>query len=175
VKVDVYVQDCVAESPEQINLDFWNAQTQMSAETWQGWFEVWMERLHDESPLAPTYEIGLRLTDDGEMQQLNSQYRHQDKPTDVLSFASLEVDFPQSEEIGTEVPLYLGDIVISLETAQRQAEQQGHPLQTELAWLSAHGLLHLLGWDHPDEEGLNQMLNQQVILLKDISIDINIE
>ncbi|GAA6621292.1 rRNA maturation RNase YbeY [Scytonema sp. NUACC26] len=175
MKVDVYVHDCVTESSEETNLDFWNAQTRITAETWQNWFEQWMERLHDESPLAPTYEIGLRLTDNSEMHQLNSQYRHQDKPTDVLSFAALEVDFPQGEEINTEVPLYLGDIVISVETAQQQAQQQGHSLQTELAWLSAHGLLHLLGWDHPDEESLSQMLNQQVILLKDIGIDINVE
>ncbi|MUG91522.1 rRNA maturation RNase YbeY [Scytonema sp. UIC 10036] len=175
MKVDVYVQDCVTESSQETNLDFWNAQTRMTAETWQNWFGQWMERLDDESGLAPTYEIGLRLTDNSEMYELNSQYRHQNKPTDVLSFAALEVDFPQGEEIDTEAPLYLGDIVISLETAQQQAEQQGHSLQTELAWLAAHGLLHLLGWDHPDEQSLNQMLNQQVILLKDIGIDINVE
>ena len=48
--------------------------------------------------------------------------------------------------------------MISVNTAQRQAQQQGHSLPTELAWLATHGLLHLLGWDHPDEESLMQML-----------------
>ncbi len=71
--------------------------------------------------------------------------------------------------------LYLGDIVVSVNTAQRQAQQQKHSLLTELAWLAAHGLLHLLGWDHPDEESLIQMLKQQVILLETIGIDIDIE
>jgi probable rRNA maturation factor len=71
--------------------------------------------------------------------------------------------------------LYLGDIVISIETARQQAQQQEHPLPTELAWLAAHGLLHLLGWDHPDEESLSQMLKQQVILLKTIGIEIDFE
>jgi probable rRNA maturation factor len=68
--------------------------------------------------------------------------------------------------------LYLGDIVISVETAYRQAQQQGHSLQTELAWLATHGLLHLLGWDHPDEESLQGMLYQQETLLKLVNLTI---
>ena len=68
------------------------------------------------------------------------------------------------------LPLYLGDIVISVDTAHRQAQQQGHPLKTELAWLAAHGFLHLLGWDHPDEDSLNSMLNQQEMLLQTIGL-----
>jgi probable rRNA maturation factor len=62
-----------------------------------------------------------------------------------------------------------------MDTAQRQAQQQEHSLSTELAWLTAHGLLHLLGWDHPQEESLLQMLNQQVVLLKKIGIIISLE
>jgi probable rRNA maturation factor len=73
------------------------------------------------------------------------------------------------------MPLYLGDIVISIDTAQQQAQKQGHTLLTELAWLASHGLLHLLGWDHPDEESLERMLKQQVKLLKSVGISIDIE
>jgi probable rRNA maturation factor len=69
-------------------------------------------------------------------------------------------------------PLYLGDIAISIDTAQRQAQQQGHSLKTELAWLAAHGFLHLLGWDHPDEESLTQMLDRQETLLQAIGLAI---
>jgi len=57
---------------------------------------------------------------------LNAQYRHQNKPTDVLAFAALEVDYPQVVEMQSYLPLYLGDIVISVDTAQRQAQQQEH-------------------------------------------------
>jgi probable rRNA maturation factor len=72
------------------------------------------------------------------------------------------------------VPLYLGDVVISVDTAHQQAQQQGHSLQTELAWLATHGLLHLLGWDHPDEESLLEMLNQQETLLQSVELTINL-
>jgi probable rRNA maturation factor len=124
-------------------------------------------------PPASAYELTLRLTEDREIQVLNAQYRHKNKPTDVLAFAALEVNSPQlPPEIQLSMPLYLGDVVISVETAYRQAQQQGHSLQTELAWLATHGLLHLLGWDHPDEESLRGMLNQQEILLETVELTI---
>jgi probable rRNA maturation factor len=128
-----------------------------------------------ELPNALSYEIALRLTNDTEIQALNAQYRQKDQPTDVLAFAALEVDLPQNEEMLASLPLYLGDIVISIDTAKRQADQQEHDLLTELAWLTTHGFLHLLGWDHPDEASLIQMLKQQVVLLKAIGISIDLE
>jgi len=141
-------------------------------ETWQGWFESWFHILRADLPKALGYELSLRLSDDAEIKQLNCLYRHQDKPTDVLSFAALEVDCPQPGSLRYLTPLCLGDIVISVETAQRQAHRQGHSLATELAWLAAHGLLHLLGWDHPDEESLTEMLKQQETLLEAIGLAI---
>lgn len=173
MRVELYVQDCFCESSPgfAVNED---TDASIAAETWKNWFDRWLEILLLNIPTAANYEMGLRLTDDAEIQDLNAQYRHQNKPTDVLAFAALEVDCPQSAEMLASVPLYLGDIVISVDTAKRQAQQQGHPLPTELAWLAAHGLLHLLGWDHPDEESLSRMLQQQVILLKAVSINIDI-
>ena len=141
--------------------------------TWEDWFHRWLEMLDSYLPPAPSYEICLRLTDDTEIQAINAQYRQQNKPTDVLAFAALEVDLPENPEMMAQ-PLYLGDIVVSINTAQRQANQQEHSLSTELAWLTAHGLLNLLGWDHPDEETLMAMLKQQVLLLDAIGININI-
>ena len=99
------------------------------------------------------------------LQILNNKYRYQNQPTDVLAFASLEVDIPQPEVVDSDLQLYLGDIVISVETAFRQAKQQGHPLITELTWLAAHGFLHLLGWDHLDQESWQKMVKQQLFLL----------
>ncbi len=179
LQVEVSVQDCFYESSllEAANLELSHYYTdnRIAAETWETWFHTWLEILHPNIPPARTYELTLRLTDDAEIQALNAQYRHQDKPTDVLAFAALEVDCPQPVKIQSRLPLYLGDIVISVNTAQRQAQQQEHTLRIELAWLASHGLLHLLGWDHPDEESLTQMLNQQVILLQTTGLAINIE
>jgi probable rRNA maturation factor len=71
----------------------------------------------------------------------------------------------EDAEEGVE-PLELGDIVISLETAARQAPEHGHPLERELLFLASHGLLHLLGWDHPDDDSLEAMLARQTALLE---------
>ncbi|WP_392535955.1 rRNA maturation RNase YbeY [Nostoc sp. C117] len=173
--VELYVEDYFDELSLTTSMNFGDAHPRITSETWQNWFNRWLEMLQPQIPPAPSYEIGLRLTDDSEIQELNAQYRQQNKPTDVLAFAALEVDFPQSEDMLTCVPVYLGDIIVSVDTAQLQAQQQGHNLSTELAWLAAHGLLHLLGWDHPDDESLERMLKQQVKLLNAIGIAIDIE
>ncbi len=172
--VELYLQDCVDETSqaEAVNCGSTDA---LTAQTWENWFERWLEILLPNIPTTPIYELGLRLTNDAEIQALNAEYRQQNKPTDVLAFAALEVDYPQVAEMLASESLYLGDIVISIDTAKKQAQQQEHPLPTELAWLASHGLLHLLGWDHPDEESLGKMLKQQVILLEAIGIVIDIE
>ncbi|QUS60670.1 rRNA maturation RNase YbeY [Synechocystis sp. PCC 7339] len=135
------------------------------ANPWQGWCQHWLDCLAEALPPAPSYELTLLFTGDRRIQQLNRQFRHQDKPTDVLAFAALEVDFPLTESEEMEEPLYLGDIVISLERADHQARERGHSTKLEVVWLTAHGLLHLLGWDHPDEASLTTMLSQQSHLL----------
>ncbi|GAB4331746.1 MAG: rRNA maturation RNase YbeY [Leptolyngbyaceae cyanobacterium] len=137
---------------------------------WQEWFQRWLEVLNPDLSPIHSYELSLRLTDDREIQALNARYRHQDKPTDVLAFAALEDTHPQADEVPSSLPLYLGDIVISLDTAQKQAQTQGHSLQTELVWLASHGLLHLLGWDHPDDDSLMQMLDKQQFLLHTVGL-----
>lgn len=85
----------------------------------------------------------LRLTDDGTIQALNRDYRLKDRPTDVLAFAMRE------GPSGELHPHLLGDIVVSLDTAERQAKAS---LVEEILFLAAHGLCHLLGYDHPDDE-----------------------
>ncbi|NJM97852.1 MAG: rRNA maturation RNase YbeY [Phormidesmis sp. RL_2_1] len=137
---------------------------------YQTWLQTWLSALSPQLSPINAYEVSLRLTDDGEIQQLNADYRQQPNPTDVLSFAALETDLPGLEHLHCQQPLYLGDIVISVETAARQAPAHQHSLPKEIAWLIAHGLLHLLGWDHPDEASLARMLDQQTQLLSLISI-----
>lgn len=170
MQVEINVQECFSANPNSI----------LVSADWESWFRRWLELLNptdadDGLPLhlQEAYELSLRLTDDREIQTLNYQYRHRDQPTDVLAFAALEVESPQPlDELES---LYLGDIVISIDTAIRQAHQQRHPLQTELAWLSAHGLLHLLGWDHPDDQSLTRMLDQQQVLLNAIGLTLPVD
>jgi probable rRNA maturation factor len=134
---------------------------------WTDWFQTWLKSLRSDIA-ADGYEISLRLTGDRQMQALNSEYRFLDQPTDVLAFAATEDQMPLPADINE--PLYLGDIIVSLDTSARQATEQNHSLIVELAWLTSHGLLHLLGWDHPDEASLAQMLKQQSNLLELIEI-----
>jgi probable rRNA maturation factor len=133
--------------------------------TWVAWFQDWLMTPGLELPPATTYELSLRLTTDAEIQALNSQFRHIDRPTDVLSFAAMEVNFPEVEADAAETSLYLGDIIISVDTASKQSIEHGYSLTKELAWLASHGLLHLLGWDHPDETSLENMLDCQATFL----------
>ncbi len=135
---------------------------------WQTWISAWLGDLETTLPSATGYEVTLRFTDDAEIHQLNAQYRQKDQPTDVLSFAALEDSLGMS--LPEEEPLYLGDIIVSTDTAKRQAIARDHSLQIELGWLVSHGLLHLLGWDHPDDDSLEKMLNRQAVLLRKVQL-----
>jgi probable rRNA maturation factor len=138
-------------------------------DTWSEYFQIWIAQPDLGLPAASDYEVTLRLTDDAEIQSLNAQYRQIDRPTDVLAFAALEDEIVLPAEMHS-LPLYLGDIIISIETAQRQAAIQKHSLAIELLWLASHGFLHLLGWDHPDDQSLNEMLACQDLLLGTINV-----
>jgi len=92
-------------------------------------------------------EISLVFVDDANIHQLNLQYRGVDSPTDVLSFAMLE-----GEPVAGGDEIILGDVVISVQTAQRQAVDYGHSFRREVAYLTVHGVLHLLGYDHGEED-----------------------
>jgi len=177
ITVEVCVQDCFSEaqdSQKELGLGGFSEQITYAdpilESVWSEWFQQWLEIMQPELSPIQAYELSLRLTGDREIQTLNAQYRHQDKPTDVLAFATLEDSSPQNDEVYQSQPVYLGDIIISVETAQRQANLQNHSLNVELSWLATHGLLHLLGWDHPDEESLNQMLAKQQFLLNTVGL-----
>lgn len=87
-------------------------------------------------------ELSILLAGDREIHDLNLRYRGKDKPTDVLSF-------PQDDDEPLEgSPRILGDVAISVETAERQAEAKGHTFERELTILLIHGVLHLIGYDH---------------------------
>lgn len=119
--------------------------------------------------IEPNAEVSLVLADDEYIRNLNKQYRGKDCATDVLSFALNEGDEPDIVDGPAEV--LLGDIVISLETATRQAAEFGHTLERELAFLTVHGMLHLLGYDHetPEEQQEMRAEEEHVLTLLGIS------
>lgn len=139
---------------------------------WTHWFERWLNYLSPTTEQASNCELSMKLTSDRQIQAFNRQYRYLDRPTDVLAFAATEADLTVPADL--DEPLYLGDILISLDTAVKQATEQNHSLVVELAWLATHGLLHLLGWDHPDEARLQQMLDKQAELIQILDLQSNI-
>ena len=122
-------------------------------------------RVHEVDDLA---EVSLMFTDDETIHEMNREYRGIDRPTDVLSFALEE---GEEEEIygGPEENL-LGDIIISVETATRQAKEYGHSVEREMAFLALHGMLHLLGYDHMEEEERQEMRAQEEAILASLGI-----
>lgn len=121
------------------------------------------------------YEISISFVDNEEMRSLNMKYRGVDKETDVLSFPMAEFIEEEHEE-GSEAYEYieeeivLGDIVISMEKALKQAEEYGHSLNQEMAFLIIHGMLHLFGYDHEDEATEGEIFDKQESILKELNL-----
>ena len=112
-----------------------------------------------------TCEVSVTFTDDAGIRELNRSFRNIDSATDVLSFPLF--DFEGSEEPAVdELENMLGDIVISLERAEAQAEEFGHSFEREVAFLTVHSMLHLLGYDHvnSEEEELDMRRRQTAIM-----------
>ena len=112
-------------------------------------------------------ELSLTLTDDKNIHALNKKFRGVDRATDVLSFAFRESDEP--EIIGAEVEI-LGDVIISLERAKVQAEEFGHSFLREIIFLEVHGLLHLLGYDHMQDDERQEMETEQRFIMEKLKI-----
>lgn len=106
-------------------------------------------------------ELTLQLTDDGTVRQLNQAYRGINETTDVLAFNQDFIN-PETNQ------LYLGDIIISLERAHMQAVDNNHTLSEETALLTIHGTLHLLGYDHTNDEEKDRMWKIQDKILLDL-------
>ena len=139
------------------------------AEFWEKDLKKWIQYIRNDDLLlcpqlvrfTPLVTMGLQFTDDSTIAALNFAWRSKEETTDVLSFAVYDekISLPGSQFVE------LGDIVVSVNRAEQQAKQHDHSLLHELRWLVSHGLLHLLGWDHPTSEKLNEMLSCQEQLL----------
>lgn len=110
--------------------------------------------------------LTILLTDDEAVADLNRRYLGEDRPTDVLSFAA----GPMPEQVESLVA-YLGDIAISVPTAQRQAAEKGHATVAEIQLLTVHGVLHLLGYDHLNEDERAAMWTRQAAILSQLGLE----
>ncbi len=139
------------------------------AECWEKDLKEWFQFVrcnhslfcHELIRSTPAVSMGLQFVDDFTIAALNSAWRSKSEATDVLSFSI----FDEQLYIPDSNSIELGDIVVSITTAERQAKEHNHSLLYELRWLVSHGFLHLLGWDHPTSEKLKDMLSCQEQLL----------
>ncbi|SFD67784.1 probable rRNA maturation factor [Bacillus sp. OV194] len=123
-----------------------------------------MEDIPDETELSVTFVTNERI------HEINKQYRNKDTPTDVISFAMEEMGEGELEITGDDLPRILGDIIISAEIAKNQAEEYGHSFLRELGFLSVHGFLHLLGYDHLNEQEEKKMFSRQDEILNEYGL-----
>ncbi len=122
--------------------------------------------------LTGDIEVSVTFMTDQDIQTVNAEYRGKDVPTDVISFALEEMTEGEVAIVAEEgMPTVLGDIIISVETAQRQAEEYGHDFTREIGFLALHGFLHLLGYDHLTEEDELVMFGRQKEILSSFGLE----
>lgn len=114
-------------------------------------------------------ELSISFVNSEEMHKLNKDYRKKDASTDVLAFPMAE-DLSVVDMMFSDRPVLLGDIVVCVDVAEKQAEEYGHSLERELAFLTSHGLLHLLGYVHDTPEPEERMLEVQKALLDKVGV-----
>ncbi|WP_050180912.1 rRNA maturation RNase YbeY [Domibacillus robiginosus] len=110
-------------------------------------------------------EVSVTFVTNERIQEINRDYRDKDAPTDVISFALEEMGEDEVAITGTDLPRVLGDIIISIDRAKEQAEEYGHSFERELGFLTVHGFLHLLGYDHMNEQDEKKMFSRQKDIL----------
>ena len=112
-------------------------------------------------------ELAVMLTDDSGIRTLNSNWRGIDKPTNVLSFPALQPTAPQKPG---DAPRMLGDIAIAYETMRREADEEGKPFDHHLSHLAVHGFLHLIGYDHENDDDAAAMQALEMEILAELGI-----
>lgn len=118
--------------------------------------------------LSPLVELSISVVTNEEIQELNRLYRQKNEPTDVLSF---EMDHPIEDLMEEGIPLMMGDIVISINKTNEQADRYNHSFERELAFLAVHGFLHLMGYTHDSKEEERIMFEKQETILKEFNLE----
>ena len=124
----------------------------------------------DEPGEARLLTIDASIVSDPEITELNRDFRHKNRPTDVLSFSQCEAG-AALVPLQPDQPCPLGDLVISIETACRQAEERNHSLTAEMTFLTVHGTLHLWGYDHQNNSGRRTMFRLQDEIFSGLTLE----
>ncbi|MDF0727214.1 rRNA maturation RNase YbeY [Cytobacillus sp. S13-E01] len=111
-------------------------------------------------------ELSVTFVDNERIQEINRDYRDKDRSTDVISFALEEIGEGEIEILGGDMPRVLGDIIISIPKTKEQAKEYGHSFTRELGFLTVHGFLHLIGYDHEEEADEVIMFSKQRDILE---------
>lgn len=138
--------------------------TELVKDEWYEQIEKLLNFAKQEEQINEDAELSITFVDKSEIQEINKMYRDKDKVTDVISFA-LEEDEPDIDMSEFNIPRVLGDIIICTDVAQDQSESYGHSFERELGFLALHGFLHLLGYDHMNEEDEKEMFGRQDAIL----------
>ena len=135
--------------------------------------KVLKECFKEEKITNSKLSITITLTNPQNIQEINKEYRDIDKPTDVLSFPMFEKEELDAkiEKKDFENEDILGDIIISIEKVQEQAEEYGHSFERELSYMIVHGFYHLMGYDHIEEEDKKIMRPKEEKILKSLKIE----
>ena len=128
-------------------------------------FETIARRAKEVLQLKNEYSASVIFVDPSEIHEINRDYRHIDRPTDVISFALKDGEDDYEMMEGNDE---LGDIFINIQAIVDQANEYGHSMRREVCFLFTHGLLHLLGYDHMNLEDEKEMFNLQDVILDDI-------
>ena len=129
-----------------------------------------------ELKLEDNFEVSITIVDNNRIHEINKEYRSIDRPTDVISFAiednddEFEIFFDELDD-DIALPRLLGDIFISMDKVEEQAEEFDHSIEREIGFLTVHGFLHLNGYDHQTEEEEKEMFALQDIILEENGLE----
>lgn len=150
----------------EIDYNFGRYEKLITSEIIENIFLVCKKTLEFENIIG-NFEISISFVDNEQIKELNSNFRNKDAVTDVLSFPMID-DF--DDIIETDIPNLLGDIVISFPKAEEQAKEYNHSLLREICFLVCHSMLHLLGYDHMEEDDRVVMEEKQKYILDSLGI-----
>ena len=153
-----------------INIDFLNNQSEFETSDFEKIINKVAEEVLRVHNITKNVEISVVFTDDNEIKSINNEFRNINASTDVLSFPQYEyITAGEVSDINDEI-LVIGDVIISLEHAQMQSVEYNHSINREVGYLAAHSILHLLGYDHMNEDDKKLIRDKEELVMKNIKL-----
>ncbi len=149
-----------------MTIDIDNRTTFVWGEKWEKIIQKAIQTSLELEEFSTECEISVSIVTNKEIQAINQEFRNIDKATDVLSFPQLTFEEGEIADVNEKDEIVLGDIIISIDKAIQQAEEYGHSLEREIAFLTIHSMLHLMGYDHIEPEEEKEMIQKQKLILQ---------